>query len=164
NEVHPQCLQCKWANIPCSFSSPSLNIKPLNEDSLIDLELLDYWHRHPVTGFMSETAIHLQHDLVRLGFSHHYLLNSILSLTALQLYSQDQSQSKWYTQAVAHNQATITRARPHFQSLDQTHHRALLGFSAFASMCTVAEPPLRTARVRSLQAQFAPIEEFLRAL
>lgn len=137
---------------------------PLNDDSLVDLELLDHWHRHSVTGFLSETTMHLQRDLVRLGFSHHYLLNSILSLTALQLYSQDQSQSKWYARAVAHNQAAITRARPHLHSLDQTQHRALLGFSAFASMYTVAEPPLRTARIRSLQAQFDPIEELLRAI
>lgn len=109
--------------------------------------------------------MHLRHDLVRLGFSHHYLLNSILSLTALQLYSQDHSQYKWYARAVAHNQAAITRARPHLHSLDdQTQHQALLGFSAFTSMYAVAEPPLRTACVRSVQAQFDPIEELLRAL
>ncbi|KAH7149882.1 hypothetical protein B0J13DRAFT_583317 [Dactylonectria estremocensis] len=164
NEVHPQCLQCKRANISCSFSSPNLTVTPLNEDSLVDLELLEHWHRYPVTGDMSETTRQLQYDLVRLGFSHHYLLNGILGLTALQLYSEDQSQSKWYARAVAHHQASITRARPHFQSLDQTQHRALLGFSAFASMYAVAEPPLRPARVRSLQAQSDPVEELLQGL
>ncbi|KAH8672246.1 hypothetical protein BGZ61DRAFT_497445 [Ilyonectria robusta] len=163
NEVHPQCLQCERADISCSFSSPALTMTPLNEDSLADLELLEHWHRHPITGDMTETTKNLQYDLVRLGFSHHYLLNSILGLTALQLYSEDQSQSKWYARAVAHQQAAITRARPHFESLDQTQRQALLGFSAFTSMYAVAEPVYRPPRVRSL-AQFDPIEELLKAL
>lgn len=113
---------------------------------------------------MSDTTRHLQYDLVRLGFSHHYLLNGILSLTALQLYSEDQSQSKWYTRAVAHQQAAITRAKTQFQSFDQVQHRALLGFSAFTSMYAVAEPLLRPARIRSLQTQFSTVKELLQAL
>lgn len=113
---------------------------------------------------MSDTTRHLRCGLVRLGFSHHCLLNSILGFTAPQLYSEDRSRSKWYARAVAHQQAAITRARPYFQSLDQTQHRAMLGFSAFTSIYTVAEPLLRPARVRSLQAQFDPVEELLQAL
>ncbi|KAM0227618.1 hypothetical protein ACHAPO_011413 [Fusarium lateritium] len=136
---------------------------PLNEDSLADLELLEHWHRFPVTGDMTETTKNLQYSLVRLGFSHHYLLNSILGLTALQLYSEDQSQVKWYTRAVAHQQSAIVRARPHFESLDQTHQQALLGFSAFTSMYAVAEPIFRPPGVRSL-AKFDPVEELLKAL
>ncbi|KFA80597.1 hypothetical protein S40288_09290 [Stachybotrys chartarum IBT 40288] len=112
---------------------------------------------------MSETTKQLQYDLVRLGFSHHYLLNSILALTALHLYSEDQSQPKWYARAVAHQQAAITRARPHFEALDQTQHRALLGFSAFTSMYAVAEPIFRPSRVRT-STLFDPIEELLKAL
>ncbi|KAI9170534.1 hypothetical protein HJFPF1_00002 [Paramyrothecium foliicola] len=136
---------------------------PLNEDSLADLELLEHWHRYPVTGDMSETTKRIQYDLVRLGFSHHYLLNSILGLTALQLYSEDQSQTKWYARAIAHQQAAITRARPHFESIDETQNQALLGFSAFTSMYAVAEPISRPARIRS-QARFDPIQELLNAL
>jgi hypothetical protein len=112
---------------------------------------------------MTETTKQLQYDLVRLGFSHHNLLNSILGLTALQLYSEDPSQSKWYARAVAHQQAAITRARPHFESPCQTQQQALLGFSAFTSMYAVAEPIHRHPRVRSL-APFDPIEELLNAL
>ncbi|KAK6717106.1 hypothetical protein SNK05_000306 [Fusarium graminearum] len=163
NEVHPQCFQCERANILCSFSSPILTKTPLNEDSLADLELLEHWHRHPITGDLSETTKQIQYGLVRLGFSHHYLLNSILGLTALQLYSEDQSQSKWYARAVAHQQAAITRARPHFESQDQTHQQALLGFTAFTSMYAVAEPVFRPPKVRSL-ATFDPVEELLKAL
>lgn len=163
NEIHPRCLQCERANIHCSFSSPTLTKPPLNEDSLADLELLEHWHRYPITGDSCEATKQLQFSLVRLGFSHHYLLNSILGLTALQLYSEDRSQVKWYARAVAHQQAAITRARPHFEAFDQKQQQALLGFSAFTSMYAVAEPVHRPARVHSL-AQFDPIEEFLTAL
>ncbi|KAJ4082451.1 hypothetical protein NW756_010140 [Fusarium oxysporum] len=163
NEVHPRCLQCERANVVCSFSSPTLTKPPLNEDSLADLELLEHWHRYPVTGDMTETTRQLQHDLVRLGFSHHYLLNSILGLTALQLYSEDRSQSKWYVRAVAHQQAAITRARPHFESLTQAHEQALLGFAAFTSMYAVAEPIHRPSGIRS-ESPFDPVEELLIAL
>ncbi|SPJ84133.1 uncharacterized protein FTOL_10650 [Fusarium torulosum] len=163
NEVHPRCLQCERANVVCSFSSPTLNKPPLNEDSIADLELLEHWHRYPVTGDMTETTKQLQYNLVRLGFSHHYLLNSILGLTALQLYSEDRSQSKWYVRAVAHQQAAITRARPHFESPSQAHEQALLGFSAFTSMYAVAEPIYRPSSIRS-ESPFDPVEELLKAL
>ncbi|KAF5678601.1 hypothetical protein FHETE_1153, partial [Fusarium heterosporum] len=163
NETHPRCFQCERANIYCSFSSPALTKPPLNEDSLADLELLEHWHRYPITGDLCEATKQLQFGLVRLGFSHHYLLNSILGLTAMQLYSEDQSQVKWYARAVAHQQAAIIRARPHFETHDHKQQQALLGFSAFTSMYAVAEPLLRPPRVHSL-AQFDPIEEFLTAL
>ncbi|WQF90143.1 Putative zn(2)Cys(6) fungal-type DNA-binding domain-containing protein [Colletotrichum destructivum] len=164
NEVHPRCRQCDRANIPCSFSSSSLTAVPLNEDSLADLELLEHWHRHPIVGDHTNTARRLFSDFVRLGFSHHYVLNSILGLTALHLYSEDKSQSKWYARAVAHHQAAISRAKPHFQSLHETNSQALLGFSAFMSMYAVAEPFLRPSRVLALQTtKFDPLEELLRA-
>ncbi|KAF5558537.1 alcohol dehydrogenase [Fusarium napiforme] len=163
NEVHPRCLQCERSNLACSFSSPTLTKPPLNEDSLADLELLEHWHRYPVTGDMTETTRQLQYNLVRLGLSHHYLLNSILGLTALQLYSEDRSQSKWYVRAVAHQQAAITRARPHFESLTEGHEQALLGFSAFMSMYAVAEPIYRPSGIRC-ESPFDPVEELLNAL
>ncbi|KZL78059.1 C6 zinc finger domain-containing protein [Colletotrichum tofieldiae] len=134
---------------------------PLNDDSLADLELLEYWHRHPVTNDFSDAMRHVQYDYVRLGFSHHYLLNSILAVAALQLFSEDRSRAKWYARAVAHQQAAISRARPHFQLLDEAHSRALLGFSAFTSMYAAAEPVLRPTRMLSLQTQFNPVEELI---
>lgn len=166
NEVYPRCRQCERVGIACSFASPSLTATPLNADSLADLELLDHWYRSPVMGELSDTARSLHSDLVRLGFSHHYLLNSILGLTALQLFSEDRSQIKWYARAVAHQQTAIARARPHFQSLDDTAHQAVLGFSAFMSMYAVAEPLLRPhPGLRTLLAgPFDPIEELLQAL
>ncbi|RYP85121.1 hypothetical protein DL770_005101 [Monosporascus sp. CRB-9-2] len=109
NEVHPRCLNCERHGIACSFSAPSFTITPLNQDSIADLELLEYWHRHPFPANTSGPGRRSEYDPVRLGFSHHYLLNSILALAALQLFDEDRSQTRWYARAVAHQQAAITR-------------------------------------------------------
>ncbi|KAG7140459.1 Sterol uptake control protein 2 like [Verticillium longisporum] len=164
NEVHPQCGPCHRADMSCSYSAPSLSITPLNEDSVADLELLEQWHRRQITGHLSDSARSLESSLVRLGFSHHYLLNSILALTALELYSEDQSRFKWYARAVAHQQTALSRVKPHFKSPEATDQQALLGFSAFTSMYAVAEPFMRPHQLRAFQpAQFDPVDELLRA-
>lgn len=148
----------------CSFSSPTLTRTPLNEDSLADLELLEFWHRHPVTDDYSDGARAFQYDFVRLGFSHHYLLNSILALAALQLFDQDRSRSKWYIRATAHQQAALTRAGPHLQQLEECHQKALLGFAAFTTLYAVAEPILRPVRRDSEPANFDPVAELIHAI
>ncbi|KAF4460874.1 hypothetical protein FALBO_12332 [Fusarium albosuccineum] len=160
NEVHPQCLNCKRQGVECSFSTPSLTATPLSRDSLADLELLDYWHRHPTPSNAPGQARRLDHDPVRLGFSHHYLLDSILALTALQLFDEDTSQTRWYVRAVTHRQAAITRARPHFQRLEESQHQALLSFSFYTSMFSVVEPLLRPALLPNLD----PLKELLQAI
>ncbi|KAM5356942.1 hypothetical protein ACJ41O_003588 [Fusarium nematophilum] len=153
-------MNCKRQDIPCSFSAPSLTTTPLTQDSLADLELLDYWHRHPIPANASGSAGRFEHDPIRLGFSHHYLLNSILALTALHLFDQDRSQTRWYVRAVAHRQAAITRARPHFQRLEESQHLALLSFSFYTSMYSLAEPLLRPTH----QPNFDPVKELLQAI
>ncbi|RYP46286.1 hypothetical protein DL768_007478 [Monosporascus sp. mg162] len=164
NEVHPRCLNCARQRIACSFSAPSFTITPLNQDSLADLELLEYWHRHPFPANTSGPGRRLEYDPVRLGFSHHYLLNSILALAALQLFGEDRSQTRWYARAVAHQQAAITRVRPHFQRLEESQHLALLSFSVFTSLYTVAEPLLRPAPFGCHQPDFDPVKELLQAI
>ncbi|KAK2923206.1 hypothetical protein FoTM2_016728, partial [Fusarium oxysporum f. sp. vasinfectum] len=164
NEVHPQCLNCKRHDILCSFSAPSLTTTPLNQDSLADLELLDYWHRHPIPAKASGPARRSEQDAVRLGFSYHYLLNSILALAALQLFDEDRSQTRWYVRAVAHREAAITRARPHFQHLEESQRPALLSFSFYTSLYTLAEPLLRPAPTGCRQPNFDPVKELLQAI
>ncbi|KAH6708945.1 hypothetical protein BKA61DRAFT_659690 [Leptodontidium sp. MPI-SDFR-AT-0119] len=86
-----------------SFSAPSLSTTSLSQDSLADLELLDYWHRrHAILANTPGSTGRLEYDpdAVRLGFSHHYLLNSILALAALQLFDENRSQTRWYLRAV----------------------------------------------------------------
>ncbi|RYP66002.1 hypothetical protein DL769_006159 [Monosporascus sp. CRB-8-3] len=164
NEVRPRCLNCERHDIACSFSSPSFTITPLNQDSLADLELLEYWHWHPLPVNPSGPGRRPEYDPVRLGFSHHYLLNSILALAALQLFSEDLSQIRWYARAVAHQQAAVTRARPHLQRLEESQHLALLSFSVFTSLYTVAEPLLRPAPFGCHQSDFDPVKELLQAI
>ena len=109
-------------------------------------------------------ARRLEHDAVRLGFSHHYLLNSILALAALQLFDEDRSQTRWYVRAVAHRQAAITRARPHFQRLEESQHPALLSFSFYTSMYALVEPLLRPAPPACHEPTFDPVKELLQAI
>jgi hypothetical protein len=139
---------------------------PLNGDSLADLELLEFWHRHPLTADYSDGSRGFQYDFVRLGFSHHYLLNSILALAALQLFDQDRSRSRWYMRATAHQHAALTRAGPHLQQPEGGQQKALLGFAAFTTMYAVAEPTLRPARqdANDEPVVFDPVEELVRAI
>ncbi|KAH9210379.1 hypothetical protein DL95DRAFT_308129 [Leptodontidium sp. 2 PMI_412] len=166
-KVHPQCLNCKRHTLSCSFSAPSLSTTPLSQDSLADLELLDYWHRrHAILANTPGSTGRLEYDpdAVRLGFSHHYLLNSILALAALQLFDENRSQTRWHLRAVAHRQAAITRARPHFQSLEESQRPALLRFSFYTSMYAVAEPLLRPAQPDCHQPNLDPVKELLQAI
>lgn len=105
-----------------------------------------------------------ENDAIRLGFSHHYLLNSILALTALQLFNEDRSQTRWYVRAVAHRQAAIARARPHIQHLQEMQHLALLNFSFYTSIYALAEPLLRPATTGCLHPVFDPVKELLQAI
>lgn len=105
-----------------------------------------------------------EQEAVRLGFSHHYLLNSILALAALQLFDEDRSQTRWYVRAVAHREAAITRVRPHFQHLEESQRPALLSFSFYTSLYTVAEPLLRPSPNGCRQPNFDPVKELLQAI
>ena len=165
NEVHPQCLNCERHEIACSFSAPSLTTTPLHDDSFADLELLDHWHRWRST---SANALlpsrESENDAIRLGFSHHYLLNSILAFAALQLFNEDRSQTRWYVRAVAHRQAAIARARPHLQNLQELQHLALLNFSFYTSIYALAEPLVRAPTTGCLHSAFDPVKELLQAI
>ncbi|KUL86831.1 hypothetical protein ZTR_04801 [Talaromyces verruculosus] len=101
-----------------------------------------------------------ENDAIRLGFSHHYLLSSIFALASLQLFNEDRSQTRWYMRAVAHQQAAIARARPHFQPLEESQHLALLNFSFYTSIYAVAEPLLRPCH----HSAFDPVKELLQAI
>ncbi|KAJ0418804.1 hypothetical protein BJY00DRAFT_324732 [Aspergillus carlsbadensis] len=164
NEVHPQCLSCRQKELMCSFSAPILTTPLLSQDSLADLELLDYWHRHHIPPNAARQATRLEDDVVRLGFSYPYLLNAILALAALQLFDEDRSQTRWYIRAVAHRQAAITRARPQFENLEESHHRALLSFSFYTSMYALAEPLLRPPPPSRDQPNLDPVKELLQAI
>ncbi|KAI9157951.1 putative short-chain dehydrogenase/reductase family protein [Paramyrothecium foliicola] len=81
-------------SLSCSFSSMSVTRMPLDSDSIADLELLDYSHRNPVITAFSASGMQDERDHIRLGFSHHYLLNSVLAVAALQLYNEDRTRTQ----------------------------------------------------------------------
>lgn len=137
---------------------------PLNDDSLADLELLDYWYRHPLLPGSPELDRELKHGYAHLGFSHLYLLNGILALTSLRRFGEDRSRTSWYTRALAHQQAAISRIQPHFQSTDTSHRKAILAFSTLTSLYAVAEPTYRPTSFNNNHSDFDPVEEFLRAI
>lgn len=117
-----------------------------------------------MTADYSDGARAFQYDFVRLGFSHHYLLNSILALAALQLFDKDRTRSRWYIRATAHQHAALTRAGPRLQQLDESQQGALLGFAAFTTLYAVAEPILRPAPRDSAPASFDPVAELIHAI
>jgi hypothetical protein len=153
NEVHPRCRNCQKMDIRCSFSAPASvpASMPLNPESLMDLELLQYCNRRRGPG----------HDSVDLGFTHHFLLNSILALAALQLHREAPSRHKWYARAVSHQQAALTRAKPHLQKLDASQRHALVCFSALTSVYSVAEPMARPGRLAYDKAEFNAVREIV---
>lgn len=117
-----------------------------------------------MTADYSNRARAFQYDFVRLGFSHHYLLNSILALAALQLFDQDRSCSRWYIRATAHQHAALTRAGPHLQQIEESQQKALLGFAAFTTLYAVAEPTLRPICQDGEAACFDPVAELIHAV
>ncbi|KAH1389998.1 hypothetical protein KXX10_008667 [Aspergillus fumigatus] len=139
-------------------------IAGLGSAGIMSGTLLDYWYRRPIPANAFGPAEQSGHDIVRLGFSHHYLLNSILALAALQLFDEDRSQTRWYARAVVHWQAAITRARPHVQQLDESHCRALLSFCFYTSMYALAEPLRRPALPSRNQPSFDPVKELVQAI
>ena len=136
----------------------------MNQDNLADFELLDYWYRHPLLPGSLERDRELRHAYVRLGFSYPYLLNSILALMSLRRFDENRHSTRWYTRALAHQQAATSLSRPHFQRLDSSHHKAILTFSTFTSLYAVAEPLYRPSSFYQNCSKFDPIEEFVHAI
>lgn len=95
-------------------------------------------------SFQIENAAAANHESpVNIAFKHHYLLHSILGLSALQLYAEDRSDIRRYSQATAHQDAAIRMARPHVVNLTAEHAEAIFWFSSFTSMFSLAEPIVR---------------------
>ncbi|KAK4888240.1 hypothetical protein LTR27_012850 [Elasticomyces elasticus] len=78
-----------------------------------------------------------------LAFAHPYLLHTILSIAALQLFHKEPHNTAYYTQASSHNLAALRYARPNISQSSREHSEPLFLFSAFTSLYAFAEPPLR---------------------
>ncbi|KAM3083933.1 hypothetical protein ACMFMF_001294 [Clarireedia jacksonii] len=98
-------------------------------------------------------------ELVESGFSCHYIMHTVLALSALQLFSEDQSKTKWYMQATAHQDAAIKLARPLFQQPIAENSGDTFAFSAVTAIFALKEPLLRPAEL--LSKPFDPVTELL---
>lgn len=142
----------------CSLETPSVAtspnvIAPARADGLHpelaidDLRLLYQWMAGEGVLFSDHDAATSKRDRdrqVKLSLSYPFLLHTILSLSALELYNQDPTKSDFYNQASAHHLAAIHDAQPFLsRTEDAEYGEPLYLFSAFTSLYAFAEPPLR---------------------
>lgn len=126
-------------NLPPSISAP--HIQPL---PLADLELLYHQMRcYEATGQDSSE--------IQLGFTFPYVLHSILSLSALLLFSQQPSRIELLDRACSHQNSALTLVRPHLVGLNKQNVDAVIKFSAITSVIALAQPlyrhPYRLSRM-----------------
>jgi hypothetical protein len=69
-----------------------------------------------------------------------------LAISALHLYSTHPNEPNLYDQAISHHNAAIRLARPHIAAVCPENSEAVFSFSAFNSLYSFAEPPLRPLR------------------
>jgi hypothetical protein len=69
-----------------------------------------------------------------------------LAISALHLYSTNPNGSKLYDQVISHHNAAIRLARPYIAAVCPENSEAVFNFSAFNSLYSFAEPPLRPLR------------------
>jgi hypothetical protein len=70
-----------------------------------------------------------------------------LAISALHLYSTHPDEPKFYDQAISHHNAAIRLARPQIAAVCPENSEAVFNFSAFNSLYSFAEPPLRNEEV-----------------
>ncbi|KAG9559274.1 hypothetical protein KCU71_g9783, partial [Aureobasidium melanogenum] len=132
------CMPQLGMNLPPTLSAPHLQPLPL-----ADLELLYHQMRcYEATG--QDTGD------IQLGFTFPYVLHSILSLSALLLFSQQPSRIELLDRACAHQNSALTLVRPHLVDLNKQNVNAVVKFSAITSVIALAQPlyqhPYRISR------------------
>jgi hypothetical protein len=134
-----------------------------NHFNITDLELLHNFHKK--TSYWSKPDGELERvfadELVEGGFSCHYIMHAVLALSALQLFSEDQTKTKWYMQATAHQDAAIKLARPLFQQPIGENPGNAFAFSAITAIFALKEPLLRPSELMSKPIN--PVTELLDA-
>ncbi|KAH0347611.1 hypothetical protein KCU81_g3437, partial [Aureobasidium melanogenum] len=149
DEQQPICGLCKRVKKKCSLASleygelattfrnnnvvPSNAAPHLQPLPLADLELLYHQMRcYEATGQDS--------DDIQLGFTFPYVLHSILSLSALLLFSQQPSRIELLDRACAHQNSALALVRPHLVDLTKQNVNAVVKFSAITSVIALAQP------------------------
>ena len=87
---------------------------------------------------------------IQIGFAFPYVLHSILSLSALQLFSEQPSRTEFLDRACTHQNSALALVRPHLLDINKRNVEAVVKFSAITSVIAVAQPlyqhPYRVCR------------------
>lgn len=116
---------------PVSLSPPHVQSLPIR-----DLELL---HHQMVCNQASGT----DGEDIQLGFAAPYLLHTILSCSALLLFSKQPTRTELLDLAYRHQDSALTLVGPHLICLDSTNIQAVLQFAAIMSVIALARPLYR---------------------
>jgi hypothetical protein len=145
----------------CSYPTEQNSVPQGNHLNITDLELLHNFHKK--AAYWSKPDGELERvwsdELVEGGFSCEYIMHAVLALSALQLFSEDQTKTKWYMQATAHQDAAIKLARPLFQQPIGENSGDMFAFSAVTAIFALKEPLLRPLELMSKP--FNPVTELL---
>lgn len=121
-----------------SLSPPHVQSLPI-----CDLELLHH-------QMVCNQALGHDGEDIQLGFASPYLLHTILSCSALLLFSKQPTRVELLDLAHRHQNSALTLVRPHLISLSATNIQAVLQFAAIMSVIALARPlychPYRLAR------------------
>lgn len=135
---HGEGFKSSCVSIPAPLSPPHLQPLPI-----ADLELLYRQMRH-------NQAIGRDGDDIQIGFAFPYVLHSILSLSALQLFSEQPSRTELLDRACAHQNSALALVRPHLLDINKCNVEAVVKFSAITSVVALAQPlyqhPYRVSR------------------
>lgn len=164
DETRPRCQRCQRSDQTCSFSQQSARWDLAANDEIPNIDDMFLLH-HFFTASRDFSVDDTRQepsadDPVALGFTHHYLLHSILALSALHLHSTDLLEHRHYDLAISHHDAAIRQARPHLLYVEKHHAEALFWFSVFTSLFAFAEPLIRPT---SNKPTVDLIEELLKA-
>lgn len=106
-----------------------------------DLELLHNYTTRTVSSLLpdEELSTIYTEGYVQLGFSKHYVMHSILAISALHLYSQDRTRTELFSRATSLQSGALRLAQPHIANLSEEHSIGLFVFASFTAVFSLAE-------------------------
>lgn len=108
---------------------------------ILDLELLHNYYRGGVLHLTTaDGTSNLGGAYVELGFTHHYVLHSILAASALHIVFAQPHRREMLVRASAHEAAALELAKPHLSNLTKDHAAGLFIFSIFVNIYAYGSP------------------------
>jgi len=156
NEEFPRCGNCQRLKVQCSFEPPTAATSPssLSQSSAPDLPFtlaiadLRLFHHYiievaPLLPLEKERIKLFQEGYVELGFRYHFLLHSMLALSAIHMFSLDTSKTELITQAHAHQNAALRLVNPVILNTSQDESVPVFVFSSTIAIYSLADLTVR---------------------